>query len=234
MAEQFSVTYREKSGKPMFVVTWEPYDFNNFKLAGRNNDGDNDGIFWEAYFSFPFFDVTDHPEINRVVEQIYSEFDNGNDTEELMTHLGTVVLSKPELKNKYVPDFLIKNNEINWTVFNKITQGVDLPDKWDKLVIRLESGLPKPSIISANKHEYIFHNCCSLFEEYAADGDLVLNSLPNTSKLVFNEVGVENHDILLDMYCKTDSYYALCTPDGSIRAYTVNDKYKNIKAFCLI
>ncbi len=232
MAEQLSVTYRNKTGRPLFAVTLEPYNFNDFKLAGRSND--SIGIFWIAYFSFPFFDLEDYPEIDRLIDEIYTELHKGNDVEDLMIVLGIMLIKQSELEKKYIPDFLIKNNEINWTLFNKITQGVDLPDKWNKLVIRLESGLPKPSIISANKHEYIFHNCCSLFEEYAADGDLVLNSLPNTSKLVFNEVGVENHDILLDMYCKTDSYYALCTPDGSIRAYTVNDKYKNIKAFCLI
>lgn len=232
MAEQLSVTYRNKTGRPLFAVTLEPYNFNDFKLAGRSND--SIGIFWIAYFSFPFFDLEDYPEIDRLIDEIYTELHKGNDVEDLMIVLGIILIKQSELEKKYIPDFLIKNNEINWTLFNKITQGVDLPDKWNKLVIRLESGLPKPSIISANKHEYIFHNCCSLFEEYAADGDLVLNSLPNTSKLVFNEVGVENHDILLDMYCKTDSYYALCTPDGSIRAYTVNDKYKNIKAFCLI
>ena len=234
MAEQISVTYRNRGGRPLFAVILQPYDFNDFKLAGRNNDDENDGIFWEAYFSFPFFDVEDYPEIDRIVDEVFEELHKGEDPEELMSYLGTVILNIPELKHKYVPDFLIRNNEIDWKRINKITRGADPPRLWNKLILRLEAELPRPSIISPDHHAYIFHNCCSLIEEYVANGDLVLNSLPNTCELVFNAVGIKNHDILLDIYCKTDVYYAVCTPDGLIHAYAICDKHKNVKALCLI
>lgn len=234
MGEQISVTYRNRGGRPLFAVTLQPYDFNDFKLSGRNNDDENDGIFWEAYFSFPFFDVEDYPEIDRIVDEVFQKLHKGEDPQELMSYLGIIVLNIPELQHKFVPEFLIKNNEIDWENIHNITQGADVPRQWNKLILRLQAELPRPSIISTNHHAYIFHNCCSLIEEYVASNDLFMNSLPSIQESIFNAVGVENHDIMLDMYCITDCYYAVCTPNGSIHAYAVCDKYKNVKALCLI
>jgi hypothetical protein len=234
MAEQFIVTYRDKKEKPLFAVTWNPYDFNTFRLAGRKNEDEIDGIFWEAFFSFPCFDLGDYPEIDYLVGEIYEALRAEKGVDELLNCLGSAVKREEELRKKYIPDFLIKNNEIDWSRINRITRSADLPRIWNKLILRLEAELPRPMVISSENHEYIFNNCCSILDEYVASDDLVLNSLPNTCKLVFNEVGVENHDILLDMYCKTDAYYAVCTPDGLIHAYAICDLRKNVKALCLV
>ena len=76
MTKQFSVTYRDKNNKPLFVVTWNPYDFNIFKSNDSKKKDENDGIFWEAYFSFPCFDFTNYPEINSVVEDFKQDLLN--------------------------------------------------------------------------------------------------------------------------------------------------------------
>ena len=234
MTKQFSVTYRDKNNKPLFVVTWNPYDFNIFKSNDSKKKDENDGIFWEAYFSFPCFDFTNYPEINSVVEDIYEQLHNSHMPKDSMNKLGEVVMNIAALEQKYIPDFLIKNNEIDWRTISLLTQNTDLPDMWDKLILKLESKLPRPIVLKNDNHGYIFHNSCSILEQYIEDGVFNLKELPNTCKLVFNEVGIENHNILLDIYSKTDAYYAVCSPEGNIQSYAIFDENKNVKALCLV
>lgn len=103
MTEQFSVTYRDKKNKPLFVVTWNPYDFNIFKSNSKERKDHSDGIFWEAYFSFPCFDYTNYPEINNVVEDIYEKLHHDDIPRDLMNKLGEVVMNIAALEQKYIP-----------------------------------------------------------------------------------------------------------------------------------
>ena len=97
MTKQFSVTYKDQNNKPLFVVTWNPYDFNIFKSNDSKKKDENDGIFWEAYFSFPCFDFTNYPEINSVVEDIYEQLHNSHMPKDSMNKLGDVSTGKFKL-----------------------------------------------------------------------------------------------------------------------------------------
>ena len=227
MAKPKIRTYRNEEGRPLFAVLLSPRNY-------RVEEDETPVTLWSIDFSFPFFEVSLYPEIeaisNRIVKCLFDKENAGS----LLHELGLAIRREESLTEKHIPELFIEKNEISWEKLYAITQNYQGASVWNELVYRLEARLPKPIVINAQHHKYIFSSYRTVLESGVKDGFLQLEPLKGGLQTIFRQVNSDAYDLLLDNYCKSDRYYVPCKLEDISSGYAICDKRKQIKALCLV
>jgi hypothetical protein len=218
--------FKDRENGKLLFVAW-------LRVFSYDSSGEGDMVnTCHLEFTMPFLDITKYKITDEIYESICEAVDKDYNVplEGYLEDLCFTISWIKGIENLYLPDFLIKDNELNLPVINSI---IDFDSMvWEDLITKLTADLGKVSVLSKEHNEYLFRTSKFFLE----DNNDAFEMKKIDLSMLMGQIDENFQNIILDNFNKQDECFCFDYSHdlATGTAFILKDSASEMKLICAI